>query len=337
MTKISVHGMRLAMASAVVVIGLAAVACGSSANSPKPIDLVPAQSDLIGSVDLAQVLGDADVQAAYQILAASSDAPDVPATFDDLLAFAEEKIGVDLNGFNEVIFFGDSEVDGSNRGGLLASGSPSQEEISDALLAADSTQFEPGEYGRQTILVSREEDAAMAVLGDVLVIGSLSAVHAVIDVFNGDASLLGGDILAAYNDLGDVWVKAVFDVPAGATDDLGDLGGMGLPVDVGGLLNIERVTLVADKNGDDGVLAVTLVYPSEEEATETAETIDALLTLISGFSDDPQLQSLSDALSISSTGASVELEIRQTIQEILDSLEGVLESGVDSLVPSFSL
>ena len=316
---------RMAAVGMIGVLGMVAAACGSSTTLTDAIDLVPARSDLVGSVDLSQILGDADVQTAYEMIAMSDE--DAPATFADLLAMAQTEIGVDLTGFQEVVLFADLENTDPGYGALLAVGSPPQEDIFAALEAAPYNHLTAGEYGGQDLLIDDEDESAVAVLGDVLVFGSDAAVRDVIDVFNGDVSPLAGDLLAAYNALGDVWVKMVIDVPAGATDDLGDLGSFGLPIDLGGLLDIERVTIVADRNGDDAVLAVTLVYPTEAAATETAETINALLTLLSAFSDDAQLESLTDMLSISATGTSVELEIRQTIQEIMDSLGSALESA----------
>lgn len=324
---------RVAMVGTIGILGLIAAACGSS-DSTKAIDLVPAQSNALGSIDLAQVLSDADVQAGYEMIAAAND--DAPATFEELLALGVEEVGVDLKGFQEIVFFGELEGADADFAGVMASGSPPQEEIFEALLAVEGNDLVTAEYGGQSLLLSGEDESATTVLGGVLVLGSVNAVHAVVDVFNGDADALEGDLLDAYDELGDVWVKVVLDVPAGATDDLmGDGGDIGLPIDLGGILDIERVTVVADRNGEDGVLAVTLVYATDEEAANTAETLDALLTLASSFSDDPQLDSLTEMLSITSTEESVELEIRQTIQEILDSLEGVLE-GDGSLISSFS-
>lgn len=325
--------LRMAAAGIIALLGMAAVACGSSTDEVNAIDLVPAKSNLLGSVDLAQVLSDADVQVGYEKIAATSD--DAPATLEELLTLAGEKVGVGLRGFNEIIFFVDLESVDENAAGLLASGSPPQEEIFEALLAVEGSEHKAAEYAGQNLLVSGEDDSATTVLGGVLVMGSVSAVHGVVDVFNGDADGLEGNLKATYDELGDVWVKMVFDVPAGAADELvGDSAGIGLPIDLGGLLAIERVTVVADRTGDDGVLMVTLVYATEEEATETAQTLYALVTLASSFSDDPQLDSLTEMLSITSTGTDVELEIRQTVQEMLDSLEGMLENE-GSLVPSF--
>lgn len=333
--RMEVRSSRLRMAAVgiIALLGMVAMACGSSIDDVNAIDLVPAKSNLLGSVDLALVLSDADVQTGYEKIAATSE--DAPATFKELLVLVEEKVGVGLTEFNKIIVFGDLESADENTAGLLASGSPPQEEIFKALLSVEGSEYEAAEYAGQNLLVSGGDDSATTVLGGVLVTGSVSAVHGVVDVFNGDADALEGNLLTAYDELGDVWIKMVFDVWAGAANELvGDSGGIGLPIDWGGLLAINRITVVAERTGNDGVLVVTLVYATEEEATETAQTLDALLTLVSSFSKEPQLDSLTEMLSISSTGVDVELEVRQTVQEMLDSLGGVLQNE-GSLVPSF--
>ena len=320
---------RAAVVGMFGVLGMIVAACGSTTPSVEAMDLVPPRSNAIGMVDLAQVLSDADVRTAYEMIAAAN--ADTPATFEELLTLAEDEIGVPLDGFHEVIFFSEVDDADSGYGGVLASGSPPQADVFAAIIAARGSEVQTSEYGGQSVLVAVDGDV-IAVLGEVLVLGSATAVHDVIDVFNGVVSPLGGEILGLYDELGDVWAKAVVDVPDGTANDLGDLG---LPVDLGGLLDVQWVGVVADKDGADFLLTVRLEYSTVGEATESAETLQALLTLVTSFSDDADLQTLADALSVSSTGRRVELEIRQNVQESLDALQGLLESG-GSGIPSVS-
>jgi hypothetical protein len=170
---------------------------------------------------------------------------------------------------------------------------------------------------------------SIAIVDGAAVIGTPDAVRGVIDVDQGDADALSGDLLTFYDDLGDVWGKFAVTIPDSAKEDLDGLAGedIGLPVDLGALLDIEAVGVSADKDDSDGVLRVLLRYATEAQATEAEDMIDSLLTLVTMFGgDDPALDAL-DKLNVSVDGTDLVIEVREDIEAAKEQLRQLIESA----------
>ena len=318
---------------AILVISVVSTACGG-ADSREPLELVPARASLLASVDLAQVLADAQVEEAYGLIAAADDS--VPATLSDLLAKGEEEFGIDLSGFGELLLFADLDSldEGSSESGdppeffgVLAATDLEQDELFDAIQAGASVQITEGEYQDVGLLGLDDGDSAVALVDGVVAFGSTDAVHAVIDVARSDAPVVSGTVLDFYNELGAVWFKLALTVPDDLTDSVGDVGEFGLPIDVSGLLELEALGVVATKEATDAIIRVVLRYPTAEAATETQEAITGLLDLMVGLLGDDQLTDLADVLDIASVGNDVTIEFRQDVQETLEDLRQSLEEN----------
>ena len=316
---------------AAALFGLLLAACGGS-ESKDAIELVPARATLIGAVDLPQILADADVTTAYGLIAASDTT--MPATLSDALTDVETRLGITLASFGLAVVFADVDDTDAEYGGLIAAGELDRDEIFTALRGAEEAEFTDGEYRDEPLLVSGGEDVLVAaVVAGNLIMGSREAVQDVIDIENGEGTPVAGDLLAFYNELGDAWFKLVADVPSDAVDGL-DTADLGLPFDVGGALDVVQVGVSGGKDAADAVLTIELRYPSEAQAMETAETLDALVTLAATFAGDGDLDSITDALTISAAGVAVTIELRSSIEEFLKDLEGFdggFEPGVVGL------
>lgn len=321
----------------VIAITLVASACGGE-EARDPLELVPARADLLGYVNFAEAIADADVEAAYELLSASDE--DAPATLNELLAKGEEDLGLDLSRFAGLVFFGDSQsstrllADGDASGiegkeflGLLASTDLSRDQLFEAVRAGSAVQMEEIEQHDVPLLRLNDGDAAVTLVDGVVVLGSADAVAAVVEVARNDAPAISGDVLAFYTDLGDAWVKLALAVPADIFDGFGEAIELGLPVDLADLLEVTGIGLVATKVESDAVVRVVLRYPTHELALETQETITGLLDLLSSFAGEDLLGSLAGNLAVTSGETDVTIELRQGVQESLDDLRQSLDEN----------
>ena len=320
------------LAFALVPVLLLAGACGN--NGPAPIDLVPDDANVVGLVDLGRILDDPDVRALYELLPFGG----APKTIDDVLAEAKKEIGLDLSQLAQVIFFADASKD--EYVGLMARGSFDRDELFAAFEAASSEPMERTDYRGVQVLAAQGDDSsdfAAAVLdGTVLVLGSPEAVKRVLAVDAGEAERLGGALLGAYEDLGEPWAKVALTVPDNAFDGLGDLSdgfpfGGGLSPDLGFLGGVTIVSVAIDKREGAFTSDVVLEFPTEGAATEAAELIDALVTLVGGLAasvgvEVPQVaEELLDGVSVEAEGTAVTIRSSVTVGQLSDLVNAVEE------------
>ena len=186
---------------AAMVFSLLAAGCGSSSSSNngddglKPEELIPAGSNLIGDIHLTELLDNELLKSVFESLPFDSDDPQ---SVDDLLDRAALETGVDFRAFTYGIFFGDTaRLDDGEYFGLIAEGTFDQRALLLAIERAGKTKILIETYKEHTLHIP-EADPDSAVLTflseNVLVLGSPSAVRAVIDVHEGDLERTSGDV-----------------------------------------------------------------------------------------------------------------------------------------------
>lgn len=326
---------RVLAVALLAVMSVLAAACGT-AVAGDPTGLVPARANLVGSADLPEILSDEDVGEFYSIIAEANGDPEMPQTLEELLAFAEEQTCLDLTTLGEAIIFAEisdfesADLDSQQEEGyfgLIAAGAP--DGLFEKVQESAPNEFDETEYKGVALLESTDDSMAIAIVDGAAVVGTLDAVRGVIDVDQGDADALSGDLLAFYDSIGDVWGKVVLTVPAEAKAELDGMAGeeMGLPVDVSALLDVEAIGISGDKQDNDGVLRVVLRYATEQQVTEAEGMINSLLTLVKMFAgDDPALDAL-DKLDISVAGTDLTIEVREDIEAAKEQLRQLIASS----------
>ena len=296
-------------------VALLAAACGSDV-APQPIDLVPANAQVLGLVDLGKILSDEDVNDLYEEFVGDSGPPTLPAALDE----AEAELGISLREFSQLVFFTDLGDD--EYGAILAAGEFDRDAIFDVIRAHSGEPIEPTDYGGEMLLIQADADnsqtAVTVLAGEVFVAGELSAVQHVVDVHAGDRDALEGGIRDLYDDLGDPWVKAAVAIEPETFGDLGDLSD-GLTFDLSFLNEIEAIGITADKQGNDLTVDARLNYASEASAEEAAEVIGALITLIGTFGADET--GVLDGIEVTASGAAVMIGLSMTLNELRELAE----------------
>jgi len=102
------------------------VGCSSAPTTPPPATqtppAIPEKADLLGKVELAQIIGDADFAELYAEIAAQNTI--LPQTLDEALDKLENETGVDLNCFTNVTVFADVSTLAESMGYLEGGGLP---------------------------------------------------------------------------------------------------------------------------------------------------------------------------------------------------------------------
>ncbi len=150
-----------------------------------------------------------------------------------------------------------------------------------AALEAQDVELTPSVYNFQEINIIEEDDGAIAFLqSDLIVLGSLDAVKAVIDVRRGDRPAISGPMADSFEALGNPLAKLFINLPPEATEDLSideineNLGGL-IQIDPG-LFDIRSIGLSQDKTGSQFVVKVLFEYPDITSARTARDTFSAL-------------------------------------------------------------
>ncbi len=252
--------------------------CSGDETTPAAIELVPEKVNMIGSIDLSQIMEDEDIAELWQVIPLE---PDMPPTLDEALDMAAEESGLDLRDFREGLIFGDiSEATADiDYFGIIVKGTFEENELIASMESERDEPFTTIEYQGYVLHTDPYEGMALAFLGsDALVIGSTEAVKDVIAVRKGDQSAVSGNLLSTYNGLGDALMKAVMIVPPGAVaEGLQEFTGE-VPIPLPGLdelADLDTVGMTLAKDGQLISLASRMCFTS----SESAEAVESLISL----------------------------------------------------------
>jgi len=273
-----------------VILAVMAVGCGGSDGGnkeplPASIELVPQGVDFVGEVKLSPILED---PVADMVAAMYSDVAGTPQTLDAALDMFEEESGLDLRDCNECVLFGKAAYyiqGGDDYTAVIAKGDFEESSQITSLGDAMEVTLDSTDYKGYVVYTDQWQEFTVAFLrGDVLVFGTMQPVKDVIDVLEGDKLALSGSVLDAYNELGDVWAKLVWEPTPEMMGQLkalaaGDLLS-GMPVNIEPLLDIQAVALVGGKEGDTYSAAFKLLYPTSDAAQTAQTTLNGLVSML---------------------------------------------------------
>jgi hypothetical protein len=282
-------------------------------------------------VQVSEILQDQDIAALYDQTPKSLGDPQ---TFQELLDKAQEETGIDFRQFNTIILFGDISRD-DEYFGVIAQGPVNQEQFLAAMQEQSEDIFASLDYkGRQVHVSQKEKDtSAVSFLGDnVLVMGTLPAVEAVIDVQEEDQPRVSGKVYDTFAGLGDPLFSMALAVPPEARteleDSLGDAQGFGMMPAMTAFQDLDVVSLVLDKPGSDLKMEAQLEFFTTDSADRMGNTLDGFLKLAAGFSPDEQSSKFLQKLQLKVDGTRLTLNFQAPVAELREvarSTEGGLE------------
>ena len=292
------------------------------------VGLVPKQANLVGQVDLSKILQDKDLTGIYDKVPKNSS---YPQTFDDALAQLKDQYNIDLNSFQEGLFFADvsGSADQGNYSGVIVEGTFNESDLIAAIQSAADVQLSTIKYKDYEIYTDELEETAIAFLGNTtIVIGAMQPVKDVIDVKKGDAKALSGEVLDIYNKLGDAMIKVAVAVPSGVAE--GQLGQSASQV-LGNLSAFDKVQTVGMtlSGGNSSVaLNVKLCCADSDSAQSIEDSINGLIGfmgLMMSMSGDQQqnqaLDTLLNNVEVSRSDSCVNVSLSMTVTDIEDLIQ----------------
>ena len=307
----------------VLAISIFAVACGGGTET-NPEKLIPEGSNLIAQVNLAGILSSDAVASVVASLQEKDDSD--PPSLDELFDQAIGATGIDFRQVSRLVFFGDVSRD-DEFPGLILKGTFNEVAILEVLARLEGKPSTSVYKGRRVYGPDGDaEGPSLAFLeGDILVLGTIEAVRAVIDVQEGDRRRVSGAVPDALADLGHGLLSLAVEVPSeelpDQLSDLGDIPFFGdssqaLSAILEPLQDLEILGLALAQNGQILILRVNLDFASEDSASSVGNVLNGILTLASGLIPDAEVRDLLENLEVSSDGSRLTLRLEVAASEI---------------------
>jgi LEA14-like dessication related protein len=264
------------------------VACGQKTKGgTDQISLVPETANMIGHVELGQIIGDADIAEVY---AALPKQVGDPQTIEEVLATAMDMSNLDLSDFEEGWVFSDISLAASDNAyyGAILKGTFEESSLL-ASVFSEGEWFESIDYLGCRISTGSDQEAGLAVLAsDLLVVGSVPAIKDVIAVREGNMPAVGGDLLKKYDSLGAALVKVAAAMPPGLMEqELQDLtAGISSPPALDALADVQIASMSMAKHGQSIACNSHLFFSDSQSASDVRGLIP-LVPLMVGSIEIP--------------------------------------------------
>ena len=306
----------------VLAISIFAAACGGGTET-NPEKLIPDGSNLIVQVNLAGILS-SDALASV-VTSLQKDEVD-PQSLDELFDQGIGATGIDFRQVSRLVFFGDVSRDDEFTG-LILKGTFNEAAILEVLARLAGKPSTSVYKSRRVYGPDGDTDGlSLGFLeGDILVLGTIEAVRAVIDVQEGDRGRVSGAVPDALDDLGRGLLSLAVEVPSeDLPDQLSDLGDIpffgdssqGLSAILEPLQDLEILGLALAQNGQILILRVNLDFASEDSASSVGNVLNGILTLASGLIPDAEVRDLLENLEVSSDGSRLTIRLEVAVSEI---------------------
>ncbi|MDM8000499.1 MAG: hypothetical protein QUS33_10995 [Dehalococcoidia bacterium] len=275
---------------AVLSLSLTVACANESRDASDRVDLVPQTADLIGHIELGQVMGDDDIAGIYAALPKEEGDP---RTLEEAVAKAIDMVCLDLRSFDECWIFGNLlslTVIHTDYAAAILKGT------FDESMVLNCAKLEFGEgltlidYKGHTIYTGVEEETGLAILSDdLLAAGSVAAIKDVIAVQEGSAPALDGELLEAYEDLDDVLFKLAAAVPPGlAKQKVQEMvDGDTSPPALDALDDLEVLSMTVGE-GEGGVRCDSQLFFSNKDSANDVKGWIPLLPLMIGGIEIPE-------------------------------------------------
>ncbi len=301
--------------------------------------LVPEGATFIAGMQPDKGLGDPDIKALFQDIAAKRGKDSESAKHLSIQDI-KDKLGVDPSSLTEAVVFGRNPSESSSDRWAAAIGKGAFDK--DKLLSAIEQRLgkEPAsvDYNGITIYAveTHKGQHGLAFLAPgTLVAGTQQAVKDVVDVFKGTKPHLTGQLSDVYNGLGNTLVKGASILPA-SLEDRAVSNLMGGFVDPALVLDAQIGAMSLDKSSTSFTSKVSLYYPTAAEAAKAHALLQAGLPLadLLSASSNPAYVAAARVLSkaqVSSANAGVTVTLAATPDQV-GAIIDAMPSGIYSPV-----
>lgn len=331
--------LRTGLAVALTVLLVASAGCsgllggdGAAGSEGAKLDSVPEQADAIAYIDVDGLL-EADqhrrlANTVFDSFANASDAYDGPENATEAITEAQNSSGVDITEIDDVTTFSASSQSGEYSGAIIET-SLSESAFVSATAENRPYNFTETSYNGQTLYepteVPRfETPTYIGVLADgVFVTGTEDAVKDAIDTTVGDADQIGGDVLAAYEETADGYVRFASAVPQDQLPT--EAANRSVPVDT---RVFESVTMVSGSHTAEGEsvgLTVKLQTATEADASDVRDATDGAVSLASAYVSDEQAQDQLRNIEVTKEGTVVTIDYSAEVTALQDLIRTYIQ------------
>ena len=309
-----------ALFAATLLIGTVAAACSGSsdtASTSDPAGLVPQRANLVGSIDINELLKalDLDYEQINQLFSSqltSSDLLGETEGLEELLDLDSSKIGDLFVDVRRAGIFAETDVTGNaDYFGVTLIGDFAKSEMIAELETIAGIVLDKEAYKGSNVYSSKEDGevfSASVLDSNTFVFGSDEAIKDVIDIWVSDADGASGSLISTFNDTKDGLFGVAAVIPDDAFDDqdLGSLPGLeGLPVPLDFITALEVLGVGGNLEGDDIEIKIALGFTSNEAAESLDELISSVLSLASVFAPDPETTNLLSGMDVDRDGSRI--------------------------------
>jgi len=232
------------------------------------VDAVPEDATTVLYANVSGFLDDDSVRESIdeqiETFASATGGSDSPDSVEGVLDQIESEVGLDPRELNELITFG--EAGSSDSFGAVVWTDWSEDDLTDAV-EENGSDLEEDSYEGSTIYEGESGDLIGVLEDGTYAIGSEGVVEDAIDVHNGDADPVGGEVRSAYENTRDGYLRFAFTVD----EDL-------VPEESGGQFDISVFEDVESGYGSiasgDTAFQVTLSTTDADSAENVADVIE---------------------------------------------------------------
>ena len=272
---------------------------------------------------------------------------------DDLVEDFRESTGIDLLSVTYAEMFTDIEalldsgtaMDSSEfDAGMALYGEFDEQEIVASFERDDDLEYEVSDYRGFTVYllhdVGGDPMSVSIINAETVLIGTASSVEAMLDVADGAAPSLSGELRQALDSLGERHMGFAIELPPELLEEMMGVGSEDAMPQMGLLGAMDISALTAPVNAmkvlfdDDGTMHITAtsLFGDSEAATASREYSEGVVAMFGLMTaDSPELQDFASSMEVGQSGSDVTFKMSisaQTIEELFAS-SGDYDDGTE--------
>ncbi len=304
--------------------------------------LLPEGAGMVAEAYPAAVLGPSSPFVSV-ILALGGEEAD--GGIDDLVEDFRESTGIDLLSVTYAEMFTDIEalldsgtaMDSSEfDAGMALYGEFDEQEIVASFERDDDLEYEVSDYRGFTVYllhdVGGDPMSVSIINAETVLIGTASSVEEMLDVADGAAPSLSGELRQALDSLGERHMGFAIELPPELLEEMMGVGSEDAMPQMGLLGAMDISALTAPVNAmkvlfdDDGTMHITAtsLFGDSEAATASREYSEGVVAMFGLMTaDSPELQDFASSMEVGQSGSDVTFKMSisaQTIEELFASL-----------------
>lgn len=331
-----------AAGTVVVGAGVGAVYVYQQEQSTVDLSGVPDDVDTVAYTDVDKLTDDEAIRTLVDEVLALSESEEVPDDYAELQADFDEETGLELEKADSVLSYSripDPDAEQPEEySGVIVRSDWAEDDFVRAYEDTDDydVEYEAGDYEGVSVYRPAGEMPEFAsttwigVLGDgTFVVGTPDAVEDAIDVDQGNADPLSGDLKKAFRNARGGYVKTASRVPGSEIPDDDVSVGPG-SVNTGPFKDVDIVTAAYYTTGNSLGAEVTLLAESESAAGDVADVIDGVVSLGSGTIENEEMESALRDVEVTQDGKRVVVRFEDSVEDITAVLEAAKEQSEES-------